>query len=89
MSEYTGDVNSMSENEAIEHVNEKYLEMVMNRQQAGREVPAKPVYADVVGDDMARTSVEASQRLMHKSRKQSFSFSKIAGEHYERIFKHA
>ena len=88
MSEYTGDTNSMSQNEAIEHVNEKYLEMVMNRQQAGREIPARPVYAEVVGDDMARTSVEASQRLMHKSRKMSFNFMGIAEEHYKRIFKH-
>lgn len=83
-----GDVNSMSEADAIESVNEKYLEMVMNAQQAGRKIPARAVSEEVVGHDLALSSVEASQRLMHKSRSMSFTLSKVAQAHYERIFKH-
>lgn len=86
---YNGDVNSLSESDAIEHVNEKYLEMVMNAQQAGRQIPARPVSEEVVGHDIALSSVEASQRLMQRSRSLSFSFGKTFGKHYERIFKHA
>jgi len=59
-------------NEAQEHIKEKHLEMVMNARQAGREPAAVPVYADVVGDELARTSVEASQRTMKKAARKSF-----------------
>jgi hypothetical protein len=63
------------ENEASEHIKEKHLEMVMNARQAGRDVEAVPVYADVVGDDLARTSVEASQKTMRKANRKSFMIS--------------
>lgn len=62
----------MTENEAVTHIQEKHLEMVMNTQQAGREVKAEPVYADVVGADLARTAVEASQKTMRRAARKSF-----------------
>lgn len=62
-------------NEAQEHIKEKHLEMVMNARQAGREPAAVPVYADVVGDELARTSVEASQKTMRKAARKSFMIS--------------
>jgi len=63
------------ENEAQEHIKEKHLEMVMNARQAGRDIEAVPVYADVVGDELARTSVEASQKTMRKAARKSFMIS--------------
>lgn len=60
------------ENEAQEHIKEKHLEMVMNAKQAGRDIEAVPVYEDVVGTELARTSVEASQKTMRKANRKSF-----------------
>lgn len=63
---------SISEAQAIEHIREKHLQMVMDAQQAGREIPAIAVNPDVVGLDVARTAVEASQRTMRRASKRSF-----------------
>ena len=62
----------MTEAECSTHLQEKHLQMVMNARQAGREIPAVPVYADVVGNDLARTAVEASERTMKRANRKSF-----------------
>lgn len=62
----------MSEADAAEHLREKHLQMVKNRQQAGRDIPAAPVYESVVGRDLARSAVEASQRTMRQAARKSF-----------------
>lgn len=62
----------MSASDVAEHIKEKHLEMIMNAKQAGRQIPAVPVSADIVGQEVARTSVEASQRSMHRANKKSF-----------------
>jgi len=72
-----------------EHVREKYREMIMNRQQVGKEIPARPIYPDAVGEDFAKSQVEISQSIMKKSQNKSFSLPKHLGSAYERIFKHA
>lgn len=62
----------MSPAEASEHIREKHLQMVMNAQQAGRQIKAEPVYASMVGDELARTAVEASQRTMRRAARKTF-----------------
>jgi hypothetical protein len=62
----------MSEADAAEHIKEKHLQMVKNRQQMGREIPAAPVFESVVGRDLARSAVEASQKTMRQAAKKSF-----------------
>lgn len=63
---------SISESDAAEHIKEKHLQMVMNAQQAGRQIPAQAVHPSVVGYDLARSAVEASQRTMRRAAKRSF-----------------
>jgi hypothetical protein len=63
---------NITEEQASEHIKEKHLQMVMDRLQAGKEVPAVGIPVDVVGEEMARTSVEASQKTMKKATKRSF-----------------
>lgn len=59
-----------SEAEAITECNETYLRMARDARQAGREIPAQEVPADAPG---ARWAVEASQRLMRRSRSSFFT----------------
>lgn len=63
---------SISESDAAEHLREKHLQMIMDAQQAGRRIPAVPVSESLVGRDLARTAVEASQRSMRRATKRSF-----------------
>lgn len=63
---------SISEGDVADHLKEKHLQMVMDAQQAGRRIPAVPVNPDIVGEELARTSVEASQRTMRRANKRSF-----------------
>jgi hypothetical protein len=69
-------INPTHENEAAESIKEAHLRMVMNSRQAGREPKAVPVYADVVGDELARTSVEASQKTMRQAARKSWVMPK-------------
>lgn len=69
---FNQNINPTHENEAAESIKEAHLRMVMNARQAGREPKAVPVDPDVVGNELARTSVEASQRTMKKAAKKSF-----------------
>ena len=62
----------MTESEASAHLREKHVQMIKNAQQAGREIPAQPVDPDVVGMDLARTAVEASQRSMRQAARKTF-----------------
>jgi hypothetical protein len=63
---------NITEEQSAEHIKEKHLQMVMDRLQAGREVPAVAVNPEFVGEELARTSVEASQKTMKKATKRSF-----------------
>lgn len=63
---------SISESQVAEHLKEKHLQLIMDAKQAGRQIKAVPVSMEVVGADMARTAVEASQRTMRKAAKKSF-----------------
>ena len=63
---------TISENDTAEHLKEKHLQMIMDAQQAGRNIPAVPVNPDIVGEEVARTSVEASQRTMRNANKRSY-----------------
>ena len=58
--------------EAAENIREKHLQMVMDLKQAGKEVPAVPISASVVGLDQARQAAEASQRSIRWSSRRSF-----------------
>lgn len=59
-----------SEAEAIAECNEVYARMARDVRQAGRDVPAQEVPANAPG---ARWAVEASQRLMRRSRNSYFT----------------
>lgn len=59
-----------SEAEAITECNETYLKMARDARQNGRDIPAQEVPADAPG---ARWAVEASQRLMRRSRSSFFT----------------
>jgi hypothetical protein len=63
---------SIDESQVAEHLKEKHLQMIMDAQQAGRQIKAVGVNPDIVGNDVARTSVEASQRTMRKAARKSF-----------------
>ena len=63
---------SMSESDAAESVKEAHQRMVMNAQQAGRQIPGKAVDPDLVGMDNARMAVESSQRSMRNANRKSF-----------------
>ncbi len=79
-----------SENTVNEqHIIDKYEEMIRNRQQAGKEIPARPIDPDTVGPDFAKMQVENSQRIMRKAQSKSFHFPQWLGNSYERIFGHA
>lgn len=61
--------------ESIEEVRGTYERMVRDRQAAGREVPAQPVYLDGLSredQETARQSVEASQELYKRAQRQSY-----------------
>lgn len=115
MSNFPGTSDAPTTEEAIEQVNEKYLQMVMDVQQNGKKVPARELPSTLVetGDswhtpdgtiahlsreeadrinrehlDLMKYSVEGSQSLMQRSRRQSFSFSRVAQAHYSKIFGH-
>lgn len=64
---------SISESDAAEHLKEKHLQMIMDAQQHGRTIKAVPVSMSVVGEEAARTAVEASNRTMHRANKRTFS----------------
>lgn len=59
-----------TEQEAIDECNATYLKMARDARQAGREIPAQEVPASAPG---ARWAVEASQRLMRRSRTSYFT----------------
>lgn len=63
---------NISEAQSTEHIKEKHLQMIMDAKQAGREIPAVPVSQSIVGSDLAKSSVEASQLSMRKASKKSF-----------------
>ena len=63
---------SISEGDVAEHLKEKHLQMIMDAKQAGRRIPAVPVSMEVVGEEVARTAVEASQKSMRRANKRSF-----------------
>lgn len=62
----------MSESDTATHLREKHEQMIRNAQNAGREIPAVPVSKSIVGEDVARMSVEASQRSMRNAQRKSF-----------------
>lgn len=62
----------MSPSDCAEHLKEKHLQMVMNAKQFGRDIKAVPVSIEAVGEEVARTAVEASQRTMKRSERRSF-----------------
>lgn len=62
----------MSEADSAEHLREKHLQMIMDAQQHGRKIPAVPVSMSVVGEEVARKSVEASDRTMHRASTRTF-----------------
>lgn len=62
----------MSEADAITHIREKHEQMIRNEQAHGREIPAVPVSRSLVGDEVARKAVEASQRSMRNANRKSF-----------------
>lgn len=61
-----------SEAEAAEVIREKHLQMIMDTQQAGRQVPAVGIPASIVGLDHARQAAEASQKSMRRAARKSF-----------------
>ena len=66
------DVPQMSESDAAAHLSEKHEQMIRNAQAAGREIPAVGVSMSVVGEDIARPAVEASQRSMRRAHRKVF-----------------
>lgn len=68
---------SITEDQSAEHIKEKHLQMIMDAQQAGRQVPAVGIDPSIVGHDLARTSVEASQRTMRRAARKSFVMPRI------------
>lgn len=67
----------LSVDETAEHLKEKHLQMIMDAQQHGRAIPAVGLDPRVLGDELARTSVEASQRTMRRANKRSFVIPKL------------
>ncbi len=72
MSDYREPIHPIGQNEAAESIKEAHLRLIKNAQQAGRQIPAVPVDPTIVGKDLARTSVEASQRTMRLAARRSF-----------------
>lgn len=66
------EVPQMSESDAAAHLSEKHEQMIRNAQLAGREIPAVGVSMEVVGEDVARPAVEASQRSMRRANRKIF-----------------
>lgn len=64
---------SMTPDECAVHLSEKHEQMIRNAQAAGREIPAVPVSMSVVGEEVARMSVEASQRSMRRAQRRVFT----------------
>ena len=71
-SDYREPIHPIGQNEGAESIKEAHLRMIKNAQQAGRQIPAVPVDPTIVGKDLARTSVEASQRTMRLAARRSF-----------------
>lgn len=63
---------SITPEQTAEHLKEKHLQMIMDAKQAGRQIPAVGINPNIVGNELARTSVEASQRTMRKAARKSF-----------------
>jgi hypothetical protein len=68
---------SITPEQSAEHIKEKHLQMIMDAQQAGRDIPAVGIDPSIVGDELARTSVEASQRTMRRAARKSFVMPRL------------